>query len=305
MNDSQDSGMQRRVGRRPGIFGKKRVPVRYLAPNLLTLLALCAGVTSIRAAIEGRYELGVALVVVAALLDGLDGRVARAFNAQSRFGAELDSLADFVSFGVAPAILVFMWSLGPLPGLGWIAVLIYACAAGLRLARFNAALEEDRPKWQSEYFTGVPAPAGAILVMLPLYLDGTGLLPIRQWPLVISIYVLITAGLLVSTLPTFSGKLLGERIAREYVAPALVAGALAVALLVTYPHVTLSVMSLVYLGTIPLGIRRFGMRRRAWEASRAMAGQDKPAAPGGLDAALPRQGQPGQLPYVPPGDTRH
>lgn len=293
MGDGNASEARGEHGRRPGLFGQKLVPIRYLVPNLVTLLALCAGVTAIRAAIEARYELAVALVVLAALLDGVDGRLARALNAQSRFGAELDSLADFVSFGVAPAVLVFMWGLAPLHGLGWIAVLIFACAASLRLARFNAALDEDRPKWQSDYFTGVPAPAGAIAVMLPIYLNEAGLLATRQVPLACAAYVLLIAGLLVSTLPTFSGKLAGERIAREYVRPALVGAALVVALLLTYPFATLAAVTLAYLAFIPLGIMRFEARRRAWEAE-AMAAGPHSAKPAESDE------RPGS-----PTETRH
>ncbi len=279
---------------RPGLFGQRDVPIRYLAPNLATLLALCAGVTAIRAAIEARYELAVALIVLAALLDGVDGRLARALNAQSRFGAELDSLADFVSFGVAPAVLVYMWGLTPLHGLGWIAVLIFACAASLRLARFNAALDEDRPKWQSDFFTGVPAPAGAIAVMLPIYLDEAGIIGTRQVPLVAAAYVLIVAGLLVSTIPTYSGKLAGERIAREYVRPALVSAAFAVALLATYPFQTLAAVTLAYLALIPLGMTRFEARRRAWEAD------TKAAKPKVETPPLPATEEP-----RPPTETRH
>lgn len=294
MSDSGSNDAPSEQARRSGLLGQRLVPIRYLVPNLVTLLALCAGVTAIRAAIEARYELAVALVVLAALLDAVDGRLARALNAQSRFGAELDSLADFVSFGVAPAVLVFMWGLTPLAGLGWIAVLIFACAASLRLARFNAALDEDRPKWQSDFFTGVPAPAGAIAVMLPIYLEEAGLLGSRQVPLAIAAYVLLIAGLLVSTIPTYSGKLAGERIAREYVRPALVGAALAVALLLTYPFATLAAVTIAYLALIPLGVRRFEVRRRAWEADAKTA---KPyiAEPSG----------PGRDDPVPPTETRH
>jgi len=294
MGDSGESETRSNQATRPGLFGQRLVPIRYLAPNLVTLLALCAGVTAIRAAIEARYELAVALVVLAALLDGVDGRLARALKAQSRFGAELDSLADFVSFGVAPAVLLFMWGLTPLQGLGWIAVLIFACAASLRLARFNAALDEDRPKWQSDFFTGVPAPAGAIAVMLPIYLDEAGVLGTRQVPLVVGAYVLIIAGLLVSTIPTYSGKLAGERIAPEYVRLALVSAALAVALLLTYPFATLAAVTLAYLALIPLGITRFEKRRRAWDAEV----KSKPIAP------PPSAPAPTDDPQ-PPTETRH
>jgi CDP-diacylglycerol--serine O-phosphatidyltransferase len=300
MMGRSDYRARREGGRRPGLFGQRFIPVRYLFPNLATLMALCAGVTAIRAAIEARYELAVALIVLAALLDGVDGRLARALNAQSRFGAELDSLADFVSFGVAPAVLIYMWGLGPLRGLGWIAVLVFACAASLRLARFNAALDEDRPKWRSNFFTGVPAPAGALTVMLPIYLEESGILVVRDWPLAIVIYTMIMAGLLVSTLPTFSGKLAGERIAREYVAPMLVGAALAVGLLVTYPFLTLATVTLAYLLLLPLGVYRFVLRRRAWDASQAQLRTGPASAQADGTPAQPRA-----EPSPPPTETRH
>jgi CDP-diacylglycerol--serine O-phosphatidyltransferase len=280
----------------------KMVPVRYLVPNFFTLLALCAGITSIRAAIEGRYDLAIGLIVLAAFLDGVDGRVARALKAQSRFGAELDSLADFVSFGVAPAFLIFMWAMAPLKDLGWIAVLVFASAASLRLARFNAALDEERPRWQGNFFTGVPAPAGALLVMLPLYLDGSGLLPTRSWPFPVALYVVLVAALMVSTLPTYSGKLAGERIAREYVAPALVLAAFAMAMLVAYPHATLAVASLAYLGLIPIGVRRFLELKRQHAAGVGPVTSPPPVE--GTTAVEPSPAVP-PLTGAPPGETRH
>ncbi|MGE3066455.1 MAG: phosphatidylcholine/phosphatidylserine synthase, partial [Hyphomicrobiaceae bacterium] len=225
---------EERRRRRRTLFRDRKVPVRMLVPNLFTLLSLCAGLTSIRMAFEARFELAVALVVIAALLDGVDGRVARALRAQSRFGAELDSLADFVNFGVAPALIVFAWGLDGVRGFGWISVLVFALAMGMRLARFNAMLDVEKPKWQSNYFTGMPAPAGAITVLLPLYIDGLGL-DIRAFPVITALYTLAMAFLLVSTIPTFSGKLLGERIGREWVLPIFVAVAAMVACLLTYP----------------------------------------------------------------------
>src|SRR5947207_1036570 len=165
---------RRRRGRL--LFRHNRILLRLLVPNFFTVLSLCAGLTAIRMAIEQRFEMAIALVVIAALLDGVDGRLARALKAQSRFGAELDSLADFVNFGVVPAVIMFIWGPGALPrGFGWIVALVFALATGLRLARFNTMLEVEKPKWQSDYFTGMPAPAGAITVLLPLYLDGLGL----------------------------------------------------------------------------------------------------------------------------------
>jgi CDP-diacylglycerol--serine O-phosphatidyltransferase len=240
------------------LFRHNKIPVRMLVPNFFTLLSLCAGLTAIRMAIEQRYEYAIALVVIAALLDGVDGRLARALRAQSRFGAELDSLADFVNFGVAPAVILFVWGLGGLPrGFGWIVALVFALATGLRLARFNTMLEVEKPKWQSDYFTGMPAPAGAIAVLLPLYLDGLGLFEVRNWPWLIALYTTAMAALLVSTIPTFSGKLMGERIAREFVLPIFVGAAALVALLVTYPYGTLTLLTLLYLAAIPISYRRF------------------------------------------------
>src|SRR5262249_20663136 len=144
------------------------------------------------------------------VLGGGDGGLARALRAQARFGAELDSLADVVNFGVAPAVILFVWGLGGLPrGFGWIVALIFALATGLRLARFNTMLEVEKPKWQSGYFTGMPAPAGAITVLLPLYLDGLGIFDVRAWAWLIAVHTTVMAALLVSTIPTFSGKLMG------------------------------------------------------------------------------------------------
>src|SRR5215470_19649306 len=147
------------------------IPVRMLVPNVITLLAICAGLTAIRLSTEGKVEWAVAAIVVAAVLDGIDGRVARMIKGQSKFGAELDSLADFVNFGVAPGLILYFWSLHELKSAGWIAAMVFAICGGLRLARFNVAIEDpNRPAWASLFFVGVPAPAGAITVLLPLYM---------------------------------------------------------------------------------------------------------------------------------------
>src|SRR6266568_1509000 len=152
------------------------IPVRMLVPNVITLLAICAGLTAIRLSTEGRMELAVAAIVFAAVLDGLDGRVARMIKGQSKFGAELDSLADFVNFGVAPGLILYFWQLHQLGNVGWITAMVFAICAGLRLARFNVAIEDpNRPAWAGDFFTGVPAPAGAITVLLPIYLSLLGL----------------------------------------------------------------------------------------------------------------------------------
>ena len=275
------------------LFRQSKIPLRLLVPNFFTVLSLCAGLTAIRMAIEQRYEMAIALVVIAALLDGVDGRLARALKAQSKFGAELDSLADFVNFGVAPAVIVFIWGLGSLPrGFGWIVALVFALAMGLRLARFNSMIDVERPKWQANYFTGMPAPAGAITVLLPLYLDGLALFDVRAWPWLIAFYMLAMAVLLVSTIPTFSGKLLGERISGDYVLPVFVGAAAGVALLVTYPYGTLAIATLAYLGTIPISYRRF--ERKLYEPAAPTAGAEMISIP-----------EDGDTKEAPASETKH
>ena len=275
------------------LFRERKVPVRLLVPNFFTLLSLCAGVTAIRMAIEGRYELAIALIVIAGILDGVDGRLARALKAQSRFGAELDSLADFINFGVAPAIVLYTWGLDGLKGFGWIAVLLFACGMGLRLARFNSMLEIDKPKWHSNYFTGMPAPAGAITVLLPFYINGLGLISVRDYPLLIALYTLAMAFLLVSTIPTFSGKLMGERIRGELLLPILTAVAAMVGLLVTYPYGTLTVLTLCYLATIPYSYSRFHQSQKEWDVAHPADAQQKDAS-----------GQSAMTSPVPANDTQ-
>lgn len=252
--------------RRMPLFRHRHVPVRMLVPNFFTLLALCAGLTSIRMGIEGRYELALGAIVFAALLDGIDGRVARLLKASSRFGAELDSLADFVNFGVAPAFLIFNWGLGDLKSLGWICVMIFALASALRLARFNVATDEERPKWQAAYFIGVPTPAAAIVVLLPVYVEQLGVVGLRSSTIMLNVvlaYTLLMAFLMVSTIPTFSGKLMGERISREYVLPIFMLAVGFVALLVTYPFGTLTGASIAYLALIPISRYHFAQKLAA------------------------------------------
>jgi CDP-diacylglycerol--serine O-phosphatidyltransferase len=259
---------------RQRVFARGQVPIRVLIPNIFTLLGLCAGLTAIRMAIEHRWDLAVAALVFAAFLDGIDGRIARLLKASSRFGAELDSLADFVNFGVAPAIIIFNWALDDLRSMGWIAVLIYAVCAALRLARFNVALERaDLPAWKSGYFVGVPAPAGALLLLLPIYGQDLGLHVPGLTPLAL-VYTLAIALLMVSRVPTFSGKMIGQRIAREYVPPVFVLAAAFIALLLTYPSLTLAVGSVIYLALIPVSAFRYFQEERK-DAERAKAQNGK------------------------------
>jgi CDP-diacylglycerol---serine O-phosphatidyltransferase len=274
---------------RQRMFARGQVPIRVLIPNIFTLLGLCAGLTAIRMAIEHRWDLTVAALVFAAFLDGIDGRIARLLKASSRFGAELDSLADFVNFGVAPAIIIYTWALDDLRSMGWIAVLVYAVCAALRLARFNVALERsDLPAWKSSYFVGVPAPAGAIVLLLPIYAQNLGLHLPSLTPLVL-FYTLAIALLMVSRVPTFSGKLIGQRIAREHVPPVFVLAALFIALLLTYPSLTLAVGSVIYLVVIPVSAYRyFQEERKAELAAKAQNGKGIPDGSAGEAASFPR-----------------
>jgi len=255
----------------------KAIPVRTLLPNLITLLALCAGLTAIRMAIEGRLDLALGAIVLAAVLDGIDGRVARLLKGTSRFGAELDSLADFVNFGVAPALILYFWGLHDLRSFGWIAALVFALCGGLRLARFNVMIDDpNRPVWAGNFFTGIPAPAGAITVLLPIYLFFLGL-PVNLVTIWFTfVYTLAIALLMVSRLPVFSGKRVGKRVPPELVLPVFVVVVLFVALLISYPWIVLSVGTLIYLACLPIGWQAY----RNYEKRDAEAAQTAAASTG-------------------------
>lgn len=243
------------------------VPLRLLLPNLVTLLALCAGLTGIRMAIEGRMELALGAIVIAAVLDGMDGRLARLLQGTSRFGAELDSLSDFVCFGVAPGLVLYMWGLESLGSIGWIAALAFAICAALRLARFNVMLEDpNKPPFAGDFFTGVPAPAGAICVLLPVYLELVGLPRLVASPAVAAAYCFGIALLMVSKLPAWSGKRFGSRIPRDKVMLLFVCVVLFVAVLVTWPWATLAVLCVAYLAALPFSVLRYARLMREYVA---------------------------------------
>ncbi len=226
------------------------IPVRMLVPNVITLLAICAGLTAIRLSTEGRMELAVAAIVFAAALDGIDGRVARMIKGQSKFGAELDSLADFVNFGVAPGLILYFWQLHEIHNGGWIAAMVFAISGGLRLARFNATMDDpNKPAFATNFFTGVPAPAGAITVLLPVYLAFLGL-P-KPHPTLTALYTLLIAFLMVSRLPVFSGKTIRMRVPPEMVLPVFVSVIFFIALLIGYPWHILSAGSVLFLLSLP------------------------------------------------------
>jgi CDP-diacylglycerol--serine O-phosphatidyltransferase len=270
----------------------KAIPVRTLLPNLITLLALCAGLTAIRVAVENKLELALAAIVFAALLDGIDGRVARLLKGTSRFGAELDSLADFVNFGVAPALILYFWGLHELKSAGWIAALVFAICAGLRLARFNVMIDDpNKPAWAGNFFTGIPAPAGAITVLLPIYLNilgaSNGLVAV--W--LTFFYTLAIALLMVSQLPVFSGKRVGKRVPPDMVLPVFVVVVLFFALLISYPWEVLTLGSLAYLACLPFGWLSYREYERKDAATIEAASA---AVPAGEAPVVPNHAVPGR-----------
>ena len=259
---------------RPGRRRRLRaMPLRIVLPNLVTLLSLCLGLTAIRYASEGSFEKAVFAIVAAAVFDGVDGRLARALKGTTRFGAELDSLADFLDFGVAPALTLYFWNMHELKSFGWFAAMVFAIATALRLARFNVGLDDpNKPAWASGFFNGMPAPAGAITALLPLYLHLSALnWGFERWAVALEIvYLLCVAALMASTVPHFSGKSLG-RVPREQAIPVLFAVAVFVLLLATYPMEVLAAVVVVFLAMTPLSLRSHRRHLRR-DAERARAG---------------------------------
>jgi CDP-diacylglycerol--serine O-phosphatidyltransferase len=250
-----------------------------LIPNMLTLLALCAGLTAIRFGLSDQWENAVLAVMVAAILDGLDGRIARILKGASKFGAELDSLADFVSFGVVPALLLYLWTMDDLGRFGWILVLVFTVACVLRLARFNTFLEDpDRPAWASNFFTGVPAPMGAALVLLPMMLSFQFGATFFRSPIVVSVFLVGVGALMVSRLPTFSFKKF--KIPNQWVLPTMLIVGLYGALLINAPWMTIAITLLAYSVSIPFGYRAY---RRMEERSAAAAAETASTPPSGSE----------------------
>jgi CDP-diacylglycerol--serine O-phosphatidyltransferase len=216
------------------------------------------------------------------VLDGLDGRVARMIKGQSKFGAELDSLADFVNFGVAPGLILYFWQLHELGNGGWIAAMVFAISGGLRLARFNATMDDpDKPAFAANYFTGMPAPLGAITVLLPIYLAFLG---VPRPPAVLTaLYTLVIAFLMVSRLPVFSGKTVRLRVPPEMVLPVFVSVVFFIALLIGYPWHILSACTLLYLFSLPVGWKSYRNHERKAAAAQAAPPADvapsTPASP--------------------------
>ena len=247
------------------------IPVRSLLPNVLTLIALCAGLTAIRFGLQGRWEQAVIAIAVAAVFDALDGRMARLLKGTSKFGAELDSLSDVISFGVAPALLMYLWALRDLKGAGWVLALAFCVCCALRLARFNTAEEDpSAPSWSKNFFVGVPAPGAAGLALLPLIADLHLENEFFRSPILCGFIFAIVSFLMVSQVPTLSAKRLA--IKREYALHILVIVGLLTALVATFPWLVLTILGVLYWATIPYGAWRYRKLSREHAATTAAAG---------------------------------
>ncbi|HKX08498.1 MAG TPA: CDP-diacylglycerol--serine O-phosphatidyltransferase [Stellaceae bacterium] len=258
--------------RRPQMRVRVRVqPMHFsfnrMIPNVLTVLALCAGMTGIRLAIVGKFETAVAAIIVAGILDGLDGRIARLLKGTSTFGAQLDSLSDFVSFGVAPAVMLYIWTMEQFHGFGWAVVLIFAVCCGLRLARFNTQLGQELPPYAYNFFTGVPAPAGAGLVMVPMFAAFEFGDTFFRSPTLNTLWILAVAGLMVSRLPTFALKRF--HVPGEWVLPTLLGVGAMAAFLTTEPWATLLIVGVVYIGSFPFSVGYYRKLKRTADEMRA------------------------------------
>ncbi len=278
----------------------RRIPersVNRLIPNILTLLALCAGMTAIRFALTGNFQAAVYAIIVAGILDGLDGRIARLLKATSHFGAELDSLSDFISFGVAPATVLYLWTMSGLQSFGWAIVLFYAVCCALRLARFNAQISAEPAPHAAGYFTGVPAPAGAGLVIMPMFASFEFGDWIVRSPYLNLFWITGIALLMVSRVPTLSMKRF--HIPPHQVLPTLLGIGLLAAFATTAPWPTMLLLGLIYLATIP-----WTMRAGRLEARRAAVPKKPEAAEAGTLAATPPPTL-GEVVTPPPNEYRH
>jgi CDP-diacylglycerol--serine O-phosphatidyltransferase len=254
--------------------------INRLIPNVLTLASLCSGLTAIRFALQGQFRLAVIAIIVASIFDSLDGRVARRLGVTSRFGAELDSLSDFLSFGVSPALVLYLASLKDGGALGWVVTLMFPICSALRLARFNTALIADTPPpaWTGSFFTGVPAPAGALLALIPLVMSFEIDSHWPRHPLVVGLVMVLIGGLMVSRVPTFSFK--RGRVPRHLVLPALLGVALVMGVVATSPWIGLSLLGLVYASLIPFGWRAYRKQELAQAAQAKAAAAASAAASG-------------------------
>jgi len=245
----------------------RELPVSRLFPNMITIAGLCCGLSAIRFAMLGRWEMAVAFIIAAALIDGMDGRVARMLGATSLFGAQLDSLSDFLCFGVSPALVLYMWQLHDIKGYGWAVVLFFAVCAALRLARFNTALFDDnKEEWEKQFFVGVPAPAGGILCLMPLIIS-MQFPDLTLPPAFAACEVLLVGTLMASRIPTFAGKQL--RIRHDYIPHFMIGCTFFLVVFIIEPWLFLSGLSLIYLVSIYFSARKWRMLKARSNANHA------------------------------------
>ena len=238
----------------------KGLSFNKMIPNILTMLALCAGLTAIRFGLEEKWEAALISLAIAAILDSFDGRIARALRGTSKFGAELDSLSDFICFGVAPAILLYLWTMKDAGRYGWVLVLLFSVCCALRLARFNTDIEgPELPNWTKNYFTGVPAPAGAGLVLLPMIISFQVDIQFLRQPFVVALFIIVVSGLLVSQLPTYSFKSL--RLQHRFVMLTMLIVGLVAAMVVSAPWLTLTIVLIAYIATFPFGAKSYHLQQ--------------------------------------------
>lgn len=243
----------------------KAQSLNRMIPNILTMLALCAGLTSMRYGLEQKWQPAVLSLVVAAILDTLDGRIARLLKGTSKFGAELDSLSDFICFGVAPALLLYLWTMSAWLPFGWVLVLLFSVCCALRLARFNTNIDEpEPPAWAKNFFTGVPAPAGAGLVLLPMILSFQIDSAFLRSPILVAIIIIAVATLLVSQMPTYSFKNL--RVQHRFVLLTMLFVGLFGAMIVSAPWLTLTIILVSYIITMPFSLKSFRTQKMEAEA---------------------------------------
>lgn len=237
-------------------------PISRIFPNMITIAGMCCGLSAIRFAMVDRWEMAVAFILAAALIDGMDGRVARMLGATSSFGAQLDSLSDFLCFGVAPALVVYMWQLHDIRGIGWAVTLFFCVCTALRLARFNTALYDDKPQpWEKQFFIGVPSPAGGMLCLLPLIIS---LQLDHEWmppKALIALHVVIIGALMASRIPTFSGK--NIHLKHEQIAGFMLVCSLFLVMFIIEPWLFMAIMSFVYIASIFFSIRRWRVLKAA------------------------------------------
>lgn len=270
-------------------------PLIHLVPNAFTVASICFGLSAIRYGLDGRFQTAVVMIILAGIFDGLDGRSARFLKITSKLGAELDSLADFLSFGVAPAFLVYLWTLQEAKSFGWAIALFYVICAALRLARFNSELEDpDRPPWMTRFFTGMPAPAAAGVVMVPMMLTfALGQTWPQAWLLNAAVLVFV-ALMMVSTVPTFSIKMMTTRIRPQFLLPTLVGFGAIIVAMVNVPWWTLLVVASLYLISLPISILVARNLAQQTENTPPEIEQSREDVPEGSDEETPE-------PDAPPG----